>query len=366
MNDELVRTGQALSNEKISALDEFGDARSRMARIAKNEVVGAMAEALIAIQRLTGSSSLMGSEAIRRTIGDAKAEIDNRQRSIEALEKRLASGNSGGRAESSLRIERQKLEEASKRLEELQDAYSTGREQYGPSRGTAEKAKTPDQASAERRKATQEIKEMTRETEKLSVEMEKVEDNAIVSARVVKDSFGDALESATFDFENFGDSVDNVLEGIARNIARRAWIDPLSGGIENLIFGSSGARPSPDFVGPMQQGGGLLDSIFGSVGSFFGVFFAEGGRPPGGKASIVGENGPEWFIPDTAGTVYPNGSGMGGQSINVSHTWNIQSGVTRQELAAMLPLIEARSTAATMAAIEKGGRAAQIVGKRNG
>ncbi len=36
-------------------------------------------------------------------------------------------------------------------------------------------------------------------------------------------------------------------------------------------------------------------------------FFAEGGRPPLGIASIVGEKGPELFIPDQAGTIIPAG-----------------------------------------------------------
>lgn len=35
-------------------------------------------------------------------------------------------------------------------------------------------------------------------------------------------------------------------------------------------------------------------------------FYADGGRPPVGKVSVVGERGPELFIPDTAGTVYSN------------------------------------------------------------
>jgi hypothetical protein len=34
--------------------------------------------------------------------------------------------------------------------------------------------------------------------------------------------------------------------------------------------------------------------------------FAEGGRPPVGRPALVGEEGPELFIPDRAGTVIPN------------------------------------------------------------
>lgn len=43
--------------------------------------------------------------------------------------------------------------------------------------------------------------------------------------------------------------------------------------------------------------------------------FADGGNPPVGMPSLVGESGPELFIPKTAGTIIPNnqlGSAMGG------------------------------------------------------
>ena len=52
----------------------------------------------------------------------------------------------------------------------------------------------------------------------------------------------------------------------------------------------------------MSAGGSFLSSLFG---------FAEGGTPPINKPSIVGENGPELFVPRTAGTIIPNG-GMAG------------------------------------------------------
>lgn len=48
-------------------------------------------------------------------------------------------------------------------------------------------------------------------------------------------------------------------------------------------------------------GGG--SGILGGIGKIFG--FADGGRPPLGRYSIVGERGPELFVPDTAGTILP-------------------------------------------------------------
>lgn len=37
-----------------------------------------------------------------------------------------------------------------------------------------------------------------------------------------------------------------------------------------------------------------------------GGAFAGGGDPPVGKLSLVGEKGPELFVPKTAGTILPN------------------------------------------------------------
>jgi len=50
--------------------------------------------------------------------------------------------------------------------------------------------------------------------------------------------------------------------------------------------------------------------------------FAAGGRPTPGQPSVVGEEGPELFVPDRPGTVIPNGgsggSGVGGGGITIN------------------------------------------------
>ena len=58
------------------------------------------------------------------------------------------------------------------------------------------------------------------------------------------------------------------------------------------------------------QGTGL--GIFKNLGGF-----ADGGRPPVGKPSIVGERGPELFVPNTSGTIVPNNKLGGGGATNV-------------------------------------------------
>ena len=66
--------------------------------------------------------------------------------------------------------------------------------------------------------------------------------------------------------------------------------------------------------------GDFFSGIFkfggGGGGTSIPIKFADGGNPPVGVPSIVGERGPELFVPKTAGTIIPNhqlGSSMGGQ-----------------------------------------------------
>lgn len=74
----------------------------------------------------------------------------------------------------------------------------------------------------------------------------------------------------------------------------------------------------------------LLKGVLGSGGSFLGSIFgfANGGNPPVGKPSIVGEKGPELFVPRTAGTIVPNNQlGMGGtqQTVNNNYVYNVSA-----------------------------------------
>jgi len=70
-------------------------------------------------------------------------------------------------------------------------------------------------------------------------------------------------------------------------------------------------------------GGGIL----GGIGKLFG--FANGGYPPLNQPSIVGERGPELFVPQSAGKIIPNHQLGGGQPVvnnnNTAVTYAIQA-----------------------------------------
>ena len=62
----------------------------------------------------------------------------------------------------------------------------------------------------------------------------------------------------------------------------------------------------------------LLRAAFPTSSLFSGLTgFANGGRPPVGRPSIVGERGPELFVPSRAGTIVPNHA-MGGANVTVN------------------------------------------------
>ena len=188
--------------------------------------------------------------------------------------------------------------------------------------------------------------------------MDQVGESGVISAKLVKDSFADALESATFDFENFGDAANNVLEGIARNVARQQFIDPLSnaaGGLIGSLFGGGGAGRLIDNAGAYLG----LNASYGPAMQGF----AEGGSPPVGVPSIVGERGPEIFVPNAAGTIIPNG-GMGGTSVTVQQNIYLSPGIqgtVEAEVRRAAPSIAALAKQEVFNSILRGGAERRII-----
>jgi phage-related minor tail protein len=151
----------------------------------------------------------------------------------------------------------------------------------------------------------------------------------------VRDSAANAFEgfisgsmSAKDAFRSF---VDDVLANITRMISQN-FTESLFGG-----FGQNG--------GGMFGGG--LSSLFGS---FFGGGLAGGGPVSGGTPYLVGENGPELFVPQTAGRIANNaevrGMGRGGTTINISVEGQVDMR-SRQQLAADVGRTSQRALART-------------------
>ena len=121
------------------------------------------------------------------------------------------------------------------------------------------------------------------------------------NAKAVKNAFESLSNSINNDIK---EGIKGLIKGTStlgdmlNKIADRFLDLALNQGLFGSILGSKG-----------EKGGGLL----GALG-----LFANGGRPPVGKPSIVGEKGPELFVPRSSGTIIPNNKlGGGGSTSNV-------------------------------------------------
>lgn len=122
----------------------------------------------------------------------------------------------------------------------------------------------------------------------------------------VTGTMGDAFERfalrGKFSFENLKDTALSTLHQIAAEIIRS--------GISSIFGGGSGS-----------SGGGIGGVILNTVGSLFGAR-ADGGPVSEGVPYLVGERGPELFLPGVSGAIVPNHQmgqfGGGSRSTNIT------------------------------------------------
>ena len=91
----------------------------------------------------------------------------------------------------------------------------------------------------------------------------------------------------------------STLSDLLNNVADKFLDIALNQALFGDILGSKG-----------DKGGGILGFLTGGK-------LAEGGRAAGGKSFLVGEKGPELFVPRSTGTVIPNNKLGGGNTNNV-------------------------------------------------
>lgn len=160
-------------------------------------------------------------------------------------------------------------------------------------------------------------------------------------------AFGDAFESAILDGKKFGDVLKSLARDILALIVRQTITAPIASGISGMLMGGVGA-------GAGAGAGGLFGGLFG------------GGKAVGGDVNpsewyMVGEKGPEPFIPSTAGTIVSNSDLMsalgaeqgGGTSITVVQ--HFQAGVSQSQLAESMRQTREAAKSGVMDAIQRRG-----------
>lgn len=165
----------------------------------------------------------------------------------------------------------------------------------------------------------------------------------------------------------FADVLERLGTGLARIIERQFITKPLESAM-NGFFGNGAAEGGAKLLS------GFIGSLFGSGGGsieYSGAkdlgFRASGGPVMAGSPYIVGEQGPELFMPQTSGSIIPNGSfGGGGVSIAIDAR-GADSGVEARldaMLSRRLPGILAAAHANTVGKVNRGGSDALAFGRR--
>ena len=172
------------------------------------------------------------------------------------------------------------------------------------------------------------------------IDLQTIQNNQLKEQNQIYNEIGQSIQNdlvanlreAINGTQTLGQSFDNVLNNLKNKLLDAALNNALSsigdklGGIFGQALGGGGD-------GKKKLGGSLgtiAGSFLGPVGTIAGGFlgnllpFANGGNPPVGKASIVGERGPELFVPSKSGTIIPNHE-LGGESVTNVVTVNVDA-----------------------------------------
>lgn len=151
--------------------------------------------------------------------------------------------------------------------------------------------------------------QINKRTEELKNGISELDEFTRQAARSMQNSLSDFF----FDAMNgkLTDLVGSFKKAIDRIVA-----DMLAAKLANALFGDYGMAGNKGNTG----GKGLIGALGEGIGSMFGGFKAAGGPVAANTPYIIGEIGPELFIPKTSGTIIPNnevaGMSGGGQVIN--------------------------------------------------
>ena len=149
------------------------------------------------------------------------------------------------------------------------------------------------QTGIEEEKLTEGQKDRIRNAVELNNKLEKqveltkdIGSNFEIIGESIASGVSDNLTAAIQGTKTLGDAAKSILNDLSSSLIRL--------GVNTILSGIPGFGGLPKLLG-----------------------FSKGGRPPVGRPSIVGEKGPELFVPRRSGTIIPNDK-LGGGSTNIN------------------------------------------------
>jgi hypothetical protein len=141
-----------------------------------------------------------------------------------------------------------------------------------------------------------------------------IDQQAIDAAAEFSKNLTDGLALAIVNGQNLGDALVNSIKAAAAELIASGLLKLLTGGL-----------------------GAATGGIGGFLGGIFGGFRAGGGPVTSGRPYVVGERGPELFVPSGNGNVRPAGSFGGNQPISFNQTISVSlagNAATKEDAAA--------------------------------
>ena len=163
-------------------------------------------------------------------------------------------------------------------------------------------------------------------------EMERIKS----TADMIGSAFENAFMSMIDGTKSAKDAFKDLTRSIIADLYRQYVVKKITGFISNAITTSFGVAPT--------GGGGGGKAI--------------GGPVQAGQSYLVGERGPEMFVPARSGSIVPNDNLGGGGNVIVNQTINVSTGVqqtVRTEIKSLMPQIAESAKSAVMDAKRRGG-----------
>ena len=153
--------------------------------------------------------------------------------------------------------------------------------------------------------------------ENATSEADKLKEKFMEIGQSIEQGVVQNLTDAAMGTKTLGQAAISVLNDLKRKlieVAMEKAVAGLGNFLGNALTGIFGGGSGSSSVPFITEG---LDTNFDtSLISAGTLKFSKGGRPPIGRASLVGERGPELFVPNMSGKIIPNNS-MGGVTNNI-------------------------------------------------
>lgn len=225
---------------------------------------------------------------------------------------------------------------------------------------------------------------------KLNAEIQTIRDSLGQVTDAIPEFTAPAIESISdlrLGFKSWSDSLPSMQENM-QNLTKQG----LDGLTDSLTAGITGAADFADAMKAMAKSvvdslikmliqKYIVDAAFGFITSSFGTggtgstgsgatsgggvgmgqgysnTAAIGGPVFQGERTLVGERGPEIFVPNANGSIIPNHK-LGGDGVTINQTINVTTGVqqtVRAEIATLMPQIASAAKGAVADARQRGG-----------